>query len=87
MVEEEKKEARIVSDTGTTMMSLESMGRDGDRIVIVGRMMGAWPSKMYLSPEDAWRMGGMMINRQIIGYIIRLPFILRKRRRAEKRQQ
>jgi|APFre7841882654_1041346.scaffolds.fasta_scaffold231918_2 hypothetical protein len=84
--EDKKKEACcIVSDKGTTMMALESMGRDGDNIVMVGRMMGAWSSKMYMSPEDAWRMGGMMIkNRQMIGYIISLPFILRRRRKAKK---
>lgn len=84
--EDKKKEACcIVSDKGTTMMALESMGRDGDNIVMVGRMMGAWSSKMYMSPEDAWRMGGMMIkNPKIIGYIISLPFILRRRRKAKK---
>lgn len=85
MAEEEKKKgANIVSDKGTTMLALESMGRDGDRLIFVGRMMGAWSSKMYMDPEDAWRLGGMMLkNRQLIGYIISLPFILR-RRRAKK---
>jgi len=82
MTEEDKKKAVcIVSDKGATMMALERMGRDGDNIVIVGRMMGQWGAKMYMSPEDAWRMGGMMIrNRQLVGYIISLPFILRRRR-------
>jgi hypothetical protein len=87
MAEEgEKKEARIVSDKGTTMLALESMGREGDRIVFVGRMMGAWSSKMYMGPEDAWRLGGMMLkNRQLIGYIFSLPCILWKNRRTNKK--
>ena len=88
MAEEEKKKgANIVSDKGTTMLALESMGRDGDRIVFVGRMMGAWSSKMYMGPEDAWRLGGMMIkNRQLIGYIISLPYLVLKRRGGKTEQ-
>jgi hypothetical protein len=47
-------------------------------------MMGSMPSKMYMSPEDAWRMGGMMLkNLAIISYAFALPFILLKRRRKK----
>lgn len=80
----EKKPICIVNEGGVTVMALNSMGREGDRIVIEGRMMGAWPSQMYISPEDAWRMVGIMIkNRAIIGYVFSLPFILLKRRRGK----
>jgi len=79
----QRKMPRIVTEAGATMMALESLGREGDRIVIQGRMMGSMPSKMYMSPEDALRMGGMMFkNLAIISYVFSLPFILLKRRRG-----
>ncbi len=85
--EEEKKPARIVSETGATMMALERLGREGDRIVIQGRMVGAFSTKMYMNLDDVLRMGGMMIkNRQLIGYIISLPYLVLKLRRGKKGQ-
>lgn len=85
--EEEKKPVCIVNEAGATVMDVNSMGREGDKIVIEGRMMGAWPSQMYVSPEDAWRMVGMMIkNRAIIFYAFSLPFILLKRRKGKTGQ-
>ena len=83
--DKKKEPCCIMSDKGTTMMSLDNIGREGDNIVMTGRMMGQWDAKMYMSPEDAWRMGWMMIrNPKMIGYIISLPFILRRRRKAKK---
>ena len=83
----ERKPARIVNETGATMMALDSLGREGNRILIHGRMMGSMPAKMYMSPEDAWRMGGMMLrNPAVISYAFALPFILLKRR-GEKSEQ
>jgi 2-polyprenyl-3-methyl-5-hydroxy-6-metoxy-1,4-benzoquinol methylase len=84
--DKKKEPCCIVFDKETTTMSLESIGREGDNIVMTGRMIGQWGAKMYMSPEEAWRMGRMMIrNPKMIGYIISLPFIiLRRRRRAKK---
>jgi hypothetical protein len=82
--EEKKKPARIVSDSGATMMALESLGREGDRIVIQGRMIGAISTKMYMNLDDVLRIGGMMIkNRALIGYIVSLPYLVLKRRKGK----
>lgn len=82
--DKEEKMVRIVSDTGATMMALESFGREGDRIVIQGRMIGAISTKMYMNLDDVLRIGGMMIkNRQLIGYIISLPYLVVRRCREK----
>ena len=81
--EKAKKMPRIVAENGATMIALDGLGREGDRIVIQGRMMGSMPSKMYMSPEDALKIGTMVFkNFAIVSYVFLLPFILLKRRRG-----
>ena len=66
----------IVSDIGADMMTLESFGREGDKLTVQGALMGSWSTKMFVSPQDAWQMIGMFLKPQMIGYIFSLPFIL-----------
>ena len=77
---EKKRVVRILSESGSTMMALEALGRDGDRLVIQGSMVGSWPCKMYINLEDVLGMIRLMINREVISYIVSLPFLVLKRR-------
>lgn len=83
----EEKPVRIVNEQGKTVMSMNSVGREGDRLAINGVMMGAWPADMYVGPEDFLSMLKMVLRKPaVIGYVFQLPFILR-RTRAETRRK
>jgi len=75
-----KKVINVVSDNGAVMMSLEGFGRNGDRMSIKGSIMGAWSTDMYVDPQDAVTMFGLLLNRQVIGYVLSLPFLLLKKK-------
>lgn len=75
---------RIVSEEGGDMMTLESFGREGNRISVQGALMGAWSTKMYISPQDAVKLLGLMLNWRLVGYFISLPFILLQMKSREK---
>ncbi len=77
-----QKTVRIVDANGSTAMEMLSMGRDGDRLFVEGRLMGAWPAKMYVSQQDIKTMIAMAFsNRAVMGYIVSFPFLLLKRQK------
>lgn len=45
---------KLFSQDGIEMMEVKSIDRDGDRIVIKGKMMGTMAAKIYVSPPDMW---------------------------------
>ncbi len=46
---------KLFSKEGVEMMDTMSMGRDGDNLIIKGRMMGAMVTTIYLKPKDLWQ--------------------------------
>lgn len=81
-----KKTVEVVNEKGGTMMSVRQIGRDGNYMTVVGSLMGAWESTMYVSPEDVVRMIGLVMNRKAIGYVLTLPIILYKYRKSQEKK-
>ena len=65
------------------MMSIRSVGRDGDQMTIVGSLLGAWESTMYLDPEEVPKMIKLLLNKQVIGYMLSLIFLINKRKKED----
>ncbi|NMC14849.1 MAG: hypothetical protein GYA34_18435 [Chloroflexi bacterium] len=63
------------------MMSISSIGRDGDKMTIVGSLLGAWESTMYIEPEEFPKFIKLLLNREVIGYIFSVLFLIRKRKK------
>lgn len=80
----EKKPVNVVNEKGGSMMAMSQIGREGDHMTVVGSLMGAWESTMYVSPEDVVRMIGLMMNWKVIGYVLTLPITLYKYRKKQK---
>jgi hypothetical protein len=81
------KPVNVVNDKGNTVMAMNSMKRAGDKITINGIMMGAWPSDMFVGPEDVWNMVGMVLRSpSVITYFLSLPFILRRIRQESRKK-
>lgn len=77
---EEKRVVRILSETGSTMMSIEVLRRQGDKMEIQGEMIGAWPCKMYMNLEDVLKMVRLLFTPQVIFYIVSLPVLILRRK-------
>lgn len=75
---------KIINDKGGTMMSMSQIGREDERMTVVGSLMGAWESTMYVGPEDVVKMMKLMMNRKVIGYVLTLPITLRRYRKKQK---
>lgn len=45
---------KLFSAEGVEMMDVKSIERDGDRLLLKGKMMGAMTAKIYVKPEDMW---------------------------------
>jgi hypothetical protein len=80
----EKMTVNVLNDKGASMMSIHSVGRDGDQMTIVGSLLGAWESTMYLNPEELPRMIKLLLNWQVIGYIFSVLFLIQKRKKELK---
>lgn len=72
--------AKIISDKGSPMMVLNEVRRDGDQLEITGQMMGAWPSKMYITLDEFGDFLRIMLRPAIISYVLLYPyFLIRKK--------
>jgi hypothetical protein len=70
---------RIVSSAGEIEVSLVSIGVEGDNIVMKAKM-GVWDSTISVTPREALKMAGMMLNVSFILYIVKLPFLILKKK-------
>lgn len=86
MASNDSNGAHIISDLGADMMTLESIGREGDRMTVQGALMGAWSTTMYVGPEDAWKLVRMILKPAVLGYMLSLPLILWRQRRIQRAQ-
>jgi len=88
-VSQEKAERAmlIISDSGSIMMTIEGISREGDRLAIVGSMIGAWPSTMYVDLEGILNGIRFIFSPQILFYILSLPFLVLKRRWRQRKQR
>jgi hypothetical protein len=78
------KEVSIFSDQGKSLMDIRTIKKEGDQLVIRGKLMGAWESTMYLPPDQFLRMLGMLLKWEIIWYCLCLPFYLLSRRKSRE---
>ena len=66
----------IISDKDSPMMVVTKIGRKGSMLEITGQLMGAWPSKMYITPKEFLTCIRMALSPGVILYLLVYPFIL-----------
>jgi len=70
--------AKIVNDQGKPMIALKSLSRDGDRVEIVGSLLGQWDTTMYMDPEELVNAIQIAMNSpELLSYVLDLPKIMR----------
>lgn len=70
---------RIEDSIGQELMAVASIERDGDCLVIRGRIFGAMPVTARLRPEEA-RAGLRLMGFRLLPFLLSFPF--RRSRRA-----
>ena len=81
-MEDNNKGANFYSDTGQPVLTMKSIYRERDSLVMRGALMGAWDSKIYIKPRELVKMLGMILKPGIIGYVLSLPFLLMRSKSA-----
>lgn len=66
----------IISDKGSPMMVVTKVTRKDSLLEVTGQMMGAWPAKMYITPEEFGACLRMALSPSVLLYLISYPFIL-----------
>ncbi|EOE0844561.1 TPA: hypothetical protein ACQTXT_004120 [Pseudomonas aeruginosa] len=72
---------KMFSKEGVEMVDVKSITREGQRLVIKGKVMGAMTTTILVNPEDCWQAARLLG----IGVILRLPLLLFQGWLAERR--
>ena len=64
---------KIKSVDGSELMQVNALERDGDLLVIKGKIMGAMPMTAKLSPSE-FRKGFGLLNFRIFFFLLTFPF-------------
>jgi hypothetical protein len=72
---------KLMSKDGVEMMDIRSLERDGDVLVLKGKIMRSMPATIHLRPQDLWQAFSLFSW----PLLLRLPMLLFKGRRASRR--
>ncbi len=64
---------KLYSADKSELMDVSSIERDGDELVIKGKVFGAMPLNARLRPDEARKVFGLM-NVKLVLFILTLPF-------------
>ncbi len=81
-----KKVVTIRTESGDEAVSISSMKRAGDKLVMQGKALGTMQMDMILSTEDALRAARMMFSWAGLSFIILLPFYAIKNKIAKRKK-
>lgn len=65
------KSCRIVNGDGGTMIELNSVRVEGDRLVINGALMGAWDTDMYMDIDDLKNAVGIVPLAEVAEFLVK----------------
>jgi hypothetical protein len=76
----------IISDKGSPMMVVQKVKRKDDTLEITGQLMGAWPSKMYITVDEFKNVFGLILNLEVIVYLLLYPYFWAREKFSHKEQ-
>ena len=71
--ENNNKGANFYSDTGEPVLTMKTLYREKNFLVMRGELMGAWDSKIYIPPRELVKMFVMVLKPAVIWYVLCLP--------------
>ncbi|HEY8509229.1 MAG TPA: hypothetical protein VIL32_12770 [Steroidobacteraceae bacterium] len=64
---------KIYSQDGSELMRIEALERDGNQLIIRGKVLGAMPMTAKLRPAEV-RQGLKLLNVRLAWFLLTLPF-------------
>jgi len=64
---------KLKSADGSDLMQVNALERDGNKLVIKGKIMGAMPMTAKLSPDE-FRKGFGLLNLRLFFFLLSFPF-------------
>ena len=64
---------RLIDPNGGELMRVESIARDGNDLIIRGKVFGAMPLVARLRPEEA-RRGWKLLSPRLVLFLLTFPF-------------
>ena len=77
---------RLVHARGDLQMNVNGIDICKEQLQILGQM-GVWDAQILLEPEEVATLAKSMFKPRIIGYVITLPFTLRRRARSRTSEE
>ncbi|OAN56226.1 hypothetical protein [Sphingobium sp. TCM1] len=71
---------KVHNKDGIEMMDIKSIDKDGDKLVIKGKMMGSMATVIHVKPEDLWDAFSMVSWKTLFS----LPIMLLRGRSVKK---
>jgi len=65
---------KIISDKGSPMMTLQKIEKKGDKLEVTGALMGAWPTKMYITVDEFGGFLRVALSWSVISYLLTYPY-------------
>lgn len=72
---------KLFGKDGIEMMDVKSIGREGDRLVIKGKMMGTMATAIYVGPQDMWQ----ALRLCPVAVLLRMPILPLKGYRSARK--
>jgi hypothetical protein len=69
---------RLYSNDKTVLMEVSSLERDGNDLLVRGKVLGAMPMTARLTPQEC-RAGLKLVNLRLVWFLLTLPFRKTKR--------
>ncbi len=64
---------KVTSPAGDFEITVNESSVEGDFIVINGQM-GVWDSQIYMKPSDLLSFAGVLLNLQVVLFLVKQPF-------------
>lgn len=72
-----KVSASFYSQNGQTALTMLKFRREGDNLIMVGKLMGAWESDIVVKRDEMIEAIKIVMTPTVIGYVLSLPFMKR----------
>ena len=69
----------MISPAGEMEIKIFGVEVDKNKIIVAAEF-GTWDSKIYMNPRDILQIVKMMLKLKVFFYIVRLPFLLLKKK-------
>ncbi|MBT3311576.1 MAG: hypothetical protein HN737_13970 [Desulfobacterales bacterium] len=79
-----KKAVRILTDEGRSIIDIEKITREGDKLHMHGMLMGQFDTSVYITVSDFFKFIPIVLKPGPIIFVLLAPFLWLKNRLAKK---